>query len=137
MADRSGPPDRSGPFLAVPGAEGLRPGRALRFRFRREGGDEEGLLLRHGAGLAAYRNLCRHDEVSLDCGDGEFFTDDGRHLRCRVHGALYRPGDGVCVAGPCEGESLESFPVERVGGIIGVRLAPGDEPQPAPRDAPR
>lgn len=66
------------------------------------------LLLRdqHGV-LRAYRNLCRHLPVPLDGGTGKLFTEDGRHLICGTHGAIYRLTDGYCVEGPCEGLSLQ------------------------------
>ncbi len=34
---------------------------------------------------------------------------------CRNHGAVFRPEDGRCVAGPCEGESLTPLDVARSG----------------------
>ena len=42
-------------------------------------------------------------------------TEDGTRLLCDSHGATYRPSDGRCVFGPCEGTSLHSFEVERSG----------------------
>lgn len=72
----------------------------------------------HGA-LHAYRNQCRHVPLTLDYGDGDFFTDDGTHLLCRNHGAIYEPDTGLCVAGPCAGAALFSIPVEvRDGQVI-------------------
>jgi nitrite reductase/ring-hydroxylating ferredoxin subunit len=81
-----------------------------------------------GRSVAAFLNRCPHAGAPLDFGDGEFFTEDGRYLQCRTHGALFDPRNGSCVAGPCAGESLERFPAERApgGGVI-VRLTPGSD----------
>jgi len=50
--------------------------------------------------------------VPLDGTDlGRFATPDGRHRVCGEHGALYRPDDGLCVAGPCLGARLRALPV--------------------------
>jgi nitrite reductase/ring-hydroxylating ferredoxin subunit len=115
-------------LLTLPGADRLRVGAAIRFAFDRGGREEEGFLVRHASGFAAYRNRCRHADSPLDMGDGEFFDDEGRSLRCRLHGALYRPDDGACVEGPCAGSALESFEVVREDRTLGVLLAPGDRP---------
>ena len=73
---------------------------------------EGGVLVRTAAGVRAWRNVCRHLAVALDRTDpGRFATPDGRHLACGEHGALYRPDDGVCVAGPCRGARLRPLPV--------------------------
>jgi nitrite reductase/ring-hydroxylating ferredoxin subunit len=36
----------------------------------------------------------------------------GEHLVCATHGALFRPADGACVAGPCAGDRLAPVDVE-------------------------
>ena len=63
----------------------------------------------------AYRNFCQHLPVPLDGGSREFLSDDGRHLCCGTHGALYRLDDGFCVEGPCEGSYLEPYRVRTEG----------------------
>lgn len=67
------------------------------------------LLDRTGA-LRAYLNRCRHLPIPLDAGGRRFFDDDGS-IRCATHGALYRPEDGYCYAGPCRGQSLHAVAV--------------------------
>jgi nitrite reductase/ring-hydroxylating ferredoxin subunit len=68
-----------------------------------------------GGSLRAYANVCRHQDVPLDLGTGEPMTDDGRHLFCLRHGALYQPSTGRCTSGPCEGATLFRMPVEENG----------------------
>ena len=93
------------------------PATGLRFALDDGGFAESGILFRTETGVRAWRNLCRHLAVPLDRTDtGRFTTPDGRYLVCGEHGALYRPDDGVCVAGPCRGARLRPVPVVVRGG---------------------
>lgn len=88
-------------------------------------------------GLLAYANRCAHQDVPLEAGlddpedPGAPYTDDGVHLICLRHGALYRPADGLCVEGPCAGARLQGLaltledrrPFLLVGG--GLRVSGG------------
>jgi nitrite reductase/ring-hydroxylating ferredoxin subunit len=40
-----------------------------------------------------------------------YLTRTGDHIICSTHGALFRPDNGQCVAGPCVGRSLKPWPV--------------------------
>ncbi|MFW5876582.1 MAG: Rieske (2Fe-2S) protein [Myxococcota bacterium] len=73
----------------------------------------EALVLRDfGGTVRAYRNLCKHLPIPLDAGSRRFLGADGTHLECGTHGAEYRLEDGLCIAGPCEGERLDALGVE-------------------------
>lgn len=97
----------------------LREGETVVFAFRDVAGiDSEGLVIRYGGKLHAFRNLCRHQPLSLDYGDGEFLTDDGNYLLCRNHGALFEPDSGLCISGPCTGAALTQYPVQEHDGRI-------------------
>jgi len=75
-----------------------------------EGRPREAIVLRDGRGVPrAYVNLCKHLPIPLDAGSRDFIAVDGTHLLCGTHGALYRREDGLCVDGPCEGESLDAL----------------------------
>jgi nitrite reductase/ring-hydroxylating ferredoxin subunit len=65
-----------------------------------------GLLVNDDGRFHAYVNRCRHMPTPLDFIRDQFVSEDGRYLMCYTHGALYERGTGLCVAGPCEGESL-------------------------------
>lgn len=64
------------------------------------------LVLRVADGVRVFRNLCPHRLSPLDSMPGPLLSDDGRHLQCGMHTALFRIEDGVCVEGPCAGERL-------------------------------
>jgi len=88
-----------------------------------------GILVRTASGVRAWRNQCRHLAVPLDHDDpGTFTTGDRRHLVCGKHGALYRPDDGVCVAGPCRGAQLRSLQIVLEGDGIYLDLDAVPEP---------
>ena len=96
----------------------LPEGEAVKFQFQRDGISQEGFALSIGDQIVAYENRCRHLPLSLDYGDGRFFTRDGAHLICQSHGALYEPLTGLCVRGPCDGASLKRLHVELVDGAL-------------------
>ncbi|HEY6197799.1 MAG TPA: Rieske (2Fe-2S) protein [Candidatus Binatia bacterium] len=83
------------------------------------------LINYHGA-FHAYVNRCRHMTTPLDFVRYQFFTEDGGHLICMTHGALYDPESGVCVDGPCKGQSLYALPVRVEGGEVLVGCPEGD-----------
>lgn len=68
------------------------------------------LVVRQGKDLFLYRNLCPHAADTLDPMGDSVLSDDGLLLRCQRHGAEFRTDNGVCVAGPCLGEQLQSIP---------------------------
>jgi nitrite reductase/ring-hydroxylating ferredoxin subunit len=90
----------------------LPEGQAVKFEFTRKDKPTEGFVARYQDKLIAYENRCRHLPLSLDYGDGKFFSSDGNHFVCQNHNALYEPLTGLCVRGPCEGESLKPLEIE-------------------------
>ncbi|HEV8269394.1 MAG TPA: NUDIX domain-containing protein [Thermoanaerobaculia bacterium] len=101
----------------IAGSEALEERRVVKFRKAGLLGLEhvEGILVATDRGPRAYVNVCPHVPIPLDRGGDEFLSEDGATLACRSHGALFDPGSGVCVSGPCRGESLRSIPVEPDG----------------------
>lgn len=83
-------------------------------------------VINHDGQFHAYINSCRHLVTPLDFVRYQFFAEDGRHLICATHGALYEPDTGLCVDGPCKGLSLYSLPVVVERGEIVVRCPAGD-----------
>jgi nitrite reductase/ring-hydroxylating ferredoxin subunit len=81
--------------------------------------------VRHCGTVRAFANRCPHAGTELDWNPGEFFDETGLYLMCATHGALFEPGNGYCVAGPCRGASLEPLEVvERDGQVILLTGAP-------------
>ncbi|MEP4379382.1 MAG: Rieske (2Fe-2S) protein [Alphaproteobacteria bacterium] len=62
--------------------------------------------VRRDGALHLYLNKCPHAGALLDHIQGQFFTPDGSHLRCGMHGAIFRIESGECIDGPCQGANL-------------------------------
>lgn len=84
--------------------------------------DFDQVMVKHPAGFEVilvnldgvvhgYRNSCPHIGIGLDYGDGRCKHGD-RELICNMHGALFEANSGLCVDGPCSGESLMRIPVQ-------------------------
>ena len=68
----------------------------------------------------AYVNRCPHAGAELNSRASSFWSEDGRHLACAIHGAVFVPDTGVCVEGPCPGARLETLVVRRDGDLLVV-----------------
>lgn len=86
----------------------------------------DGILINHQGSFHAYVNRCRHMATPLDFIRDEFISEDRRHLMCYTHGALYEFSTGLCIAGPCKGESLYRLPVQIDQGEVLVGCPEGD-----------
>lgn len=107
--------------------------RGVRFQVASIGPGEKGFAVRHRGIACAYVNRCPHAGTELDWQPGEFFEETGLYLICSTHGALFEPGNGFCVAGPCRGASLQPLDIgERDGGVFLLDDASEDEEQSAP-----
>lgn len=96
--------------LPDPGARG--------FRWRKDDKLFAGFVVRVGEEVRGWVDSCPHAGWPLSSLDERYLTRDGRHVLCAGHGALFRPLDGACVAGPCAGDRLEPWPVRVVGGVV-------------------
>ena len=76
----------------------------------------------------AYLNRCAHVPMEMDYQEGRFFDDSGRWLLCATHGAVYEPGTGRCIEGPCRGASLVKIAVSEVEGRVRWHTAPHMQP---------
>ena len=74
-------------------------------------GDFSLLLARSGTTVHAWANRCAHFGVPLSKTARHLIYRPHQSLSCNVHYARYRWGDGLCIWGDCEGESLVAIPV--------------------------
>ncbi len=107
-------------------AEDLPPGGVKKFWLICRTHRVDAFLVNHQGKFYAYVNRCRHMATPLDFLRGQFLSEDRRHLMCYTHGALYEPATGMCIAGPCKGESLFSLPVHVEHGDVLVGCPDGD-----------
>ena len=111
---------RARPTMAAESREGgrviarvgdLAPGSVKKFWLICQKYRLDAFLINDRGSFHAYVNRCRHMPTPLDFVRDEFISDDGKFLRCYTHGALYEFSTGLCVDGPCKGESLFRLPV--------------------------
>ncbi len=92
------------------------------------GRSAQAFALRHEHGAVAYVNRCAHVPVEMDWQPRQFWDSDRQFIICSVHGALYDPATGRCVAGPCVGARLHAIQLNEEGGQ--VYWYPSDRIQP-------
>lgn len=93
-----------------PGAKG--------FRFREGDALFSGFVVRRGDGVIGYVDSCPHAGWPLAMIGDRYLTREKDLILCSGHGALFRPEDGLCVAGPCAGDRLAPWPVAVVDGAV-------------------
>jgi nitrite reductase/ring-hydroxylating ferredoxin subunit len=85
-----------------------------------------GFIVKSTKGVAAYVNTCPHAGHPLNFRPDRFLTSDRSLILCASHGAVFTRDEGLCIAGPCPGQSLTPVPIEMVGEY--VLLAEGVDP---------
>ena len=101
-----------------PSAELRSGGLGHRFEIHRDGVTYPAFVIRYREQVFGFVNRCAHRDLELDWSPGEFFDADSRYLICATHGALYEPQTGLCVAGPCKGQALDTLVVTEYGGTV-------------------
>lgn len=89
--------------LADPGSRG--------FNWRVDGALFMGFVVRQGDEVRGYVDRCPHAGFPLSMVEHRYLTGDGRAVLCQAHGALFRPADGRCLAGPGRTGDLTPWPV--------------------------
>lgn len=91
-------------------------GRARGFDPRGEGRDMM-FVVAHGGRLFAWRNACPHiDGAPMAWRKDAYLNGDGTRIVCHAHGAHFVPDSGLCIQGPCLGQSLAPVPLEIAAG---------------------
>jgi nitrite reductase/ring-hydroxylating ferredoxin subunit len=93
-----------------PGAKG--------FSFRAGEALFMGFVVRVGVEVFGYLDRCPHTGLPLANLAGGYLTREADLIICASHGALFRRGDGACIAGPCTGRALIPWPVRIEGEAV-------------------
>jgi nitrite reductase/ring-hydroxylating ferredoxin subunit len=115
-------------------ADDIPDGQGRGFAFGPEHDAFHMFVVRRGADVFGYVNVCPHFSLRLDYRRNQFTTRDGE-IMCSMHFALFRLHDGLCTDGACEGRSLDPVPVEvTAAGVVRIagELASGDPVGSAP-----
>ena len=86
------------------------------------------IVVRKGGSVFGYLDSCPHYEggTPMAWRTDRYLNGDGTHLACHSHGALFDIETGVCVLGPCLGQTLTRVPM-RLSAFGEIEL----QPQPA------
>ncbi|MEP3563849.1 MAG: Rieske 2Fe-2S domain-containing protein [Marinobacter sp.] len=108
-------------------AQDLLPGKFVEFRLKEKAVEPEGMPLTGFVFIdngtpRAYLNVCPHLGIELNWMPGRFMDADNLFIQCSTHGALFKPGTGECIAGPCQGDVLTELDVRERDGLIEVRV---------------
>ena len=103
-------PNRAGQILCR--LDDIADGAAKGFELGDGDAPLEIFVVRAGAGVVAYVNVCPHTGSPLDWQPDDFMSEDGCNIMCHTHGALFEIADGFCIAGPCAGDQLTQVKVE-------------------------
>jgi nitrite reductase/ring-hydroxylating ferredoxin subunit len=82
--------------------------------FSAKNGDKiiQGFVVHKDGQFFAYRNQCPHTGAPLDWVEHQFLDADSALIQCAVHDARFDIQSGLCVFGPCAGDSLYQLEVE-------------------------
>ena len=72
-------------------------------------------VVKRNGQVFGYQNVCPHTGTSLDWMPHRFLDVDQTLIICATHGALFEIDSGLCVSGPCLGETLGTVCVEQIG----------------------
>jgi nitrite reductase/ring-hydroxylating ferredoxin subunit len=81
---------------------------------------QELVLVRYGAQVYGYLNVCPHAGRPLNWAPGKFLLAHGQ-LVCASHGAAFKVETGECIGGPCRGQSLGLIATELRGEEVFAR----------------
>lgn len=80
--------------------------------------------VRRGDTVVVYLNACPHLGVGLDIAPDRFLDARREHIQCSTHGAIFRIEDGLCLKGPCVGQSLTPVPSRVEDGMVLIGPVP-------------
>ncbi len=71
----------------------------------------EGFVVQRDGQQFAYRNSCPHTGSQLDWVEHQFLDLDQAFIQCATHDARFEMDTGLCVVGPCAGDSLQQLAI--------------------------
>lgn len=98
--------------------EDIEDGEAKEFSYRNNSEIHDIFIQRMGNDIFAYLNVCPHAGTPLNMETGEFMEKSGKYIMCHTHGALFELENGLCVAGPCNGDRLQAVDIKVKNGEI-------------------
>ena len=81
------------------------------FNVEFKGKSISGFVVKKDEQFFAYLNSCPHTGAPLDCVEHQFLDMDGALIQCAVHDARFNIEKGLCLSGPCVGDSLQELTI--------------------------
>ena len=102
-------------------ADEIGEGRARGFDLDGDGEDTL-FVVRVGGRLSAWRNRCPHQGAAMALRRDVYLNASGDRIVCYAHGAEFSPDSGVCLVGPCLGQSLQpaTTEIDQDGALIAL-----------------
>lgn len=82
------------------------------------------VVARKDGQLHVFLNWCPHLGIELNFQPDEFLDYDRQFLQCANHGALFEIDSGLCILGPCKGQSLRKVDFTVADGEVRVLRLP-------------
>ena len=76
--------------------------------------DKSIVIIRKDGKFYSYENVCPHFLVQLDYRSGQFSIYQNQVIMCAHHSALFNIETGLCIDGPCKGQSLIKVENEQI-----------------------
>jgi naringenin degradation protein FdeD len=87
-------------------------------------GQDTVVVVRRGADVLVYRDACPHEGTPMAWRRHSYLNAARARIVCQAHGAQFEIDTGLCVLGPCIGQSLQQVP-HRLDEAGNVLLCPG------------
>jgi len=101
-------------------------GSAKEFQFGHRRSMFRMFVVRHEGVARGYLNLCPHFSLPLNHEPDQFMVDG--LIVCVQHFARFKPADGLCIDGACEGSHLDAVPVhDGPDGLLRIGTAAPDD----------
>jgi nitrite reductase/ring-hydroxylating ferredoxin subunit len=69
------------------------------------------MIYQNNGEIIAFKNSCPHQGRRMDYMAGKFLLTQNGNIVCPAHGAEFNAHTGLCINGPCLGQSLEPIKV--------------------------
>lgn len=106
------------PGITLCPLDAIADGEARNFVIQLRAGRFHGFVVRKGDAVHGYVDRCPHMGLPLAQKLDDYLTPTGDLIACSWHGALFDIPSGECVGGPCNGQSLATWPVAVLAGQI-------------------
>lgn len=95
-------------------------------------GSDTVFVVRRGDEVVGYRNACPHvGGAPMAWRKDAYLNADGSRIVCHAHGAQFDIASGLCLLGPCVGQSLQrlAIHVDAQGAVL-LALQPSERAEP-------